>query len=264
MFDRPDSGSVPLSSHPTFGARLRAERERRGIALVDVAQRTKVHAAIFSDLERDDFSRWPPGIFGRSFVRAYADAVGLEPDDVIRAYLRVHPDGEPAPPMPSRRGGRQSRRAPFALLPDAPAVDGADDGDPAFRLTLDDTSTPEGRVVLTSSARQRRFAAALDVLVVAVLAGVAFVSTGAVVFAGIALYFGFGTLVLGSTPALWYVTRRSASLRVKGSEAPSPRAAFVDLVQQLLSGRPTFERDRGVSEPRAPREVLPVSSRVDG
>jgi hypothetical protein len=43
-------------------------------------------------LERDDLSHWPEGIFRRAFVRAYAHAIGLEPDIVVREFLEAHPD----------------------------------------------------------------------------------------------------------------------------------------------------------------------------
>jgi len=43
-------------------------------------------------LERDDVSHWPAGIFRRAFIRAYAHAIGLEPDVVVREFLELYPD----------------------------------------------------------------------------------------------------------------------------------------------------------------------------
>ena len=43
-------------------------------------------------LERDDVSHWPAGIFRRAFIRAYAHAIGLEPDVVVREFMELHPD----------------------------------------------------------------------------------------------------------------------------------------------------------------------------
>ncbi len=43
-------------------------------------------------LERDDVSNWPEGIFRRAYVRAYASAVGLNPEVLVREFLEVHPD----------------------------------------------------------------------------------------------------------------------------------------------------------------------------
>jgi cytoskeletal protein RodZ len=76
----------------SFGARLRYERERRKIPLKSIAEGTKISIGFFEGLERDDVSRWPSGIFRRSFVRAYAEALGLDPDPVVREFLERYPD----------------------------------------------------------------------------------------------------------------------------------------------------------------------------
>jgi GAF domain-containing protein len=76
----------------SFGARLRQRRERQQIALTAIAEQTKIKLSLLEGLERDDLSHWPSGIFRRAFVRAYAHAIGLEPDVVVRDFLAVHPD----------------------------------------------------------------------------------------------------------------------------------------------------------------------------
>ena len=64
----------------SFGGRLRRERERRQIALSSLSANTKIGVALFEGLEREDLSRWPPGIFRRAFIRAYAEGIGLDAD----------------------------------------------------------------------------------------------------------------------------------------------------------------------------------------
>src|ERR1700730_1138537 len=75
-----------------FGPRLRREGGRKHISIDAIAAATKIKASLFEQLERDDISRWPPGIFGRSYLRAYADAIGLDPDATVREFLAVFPD----------------------------------------------------------------------------------------------------------------------------------------------------------------------------
>jgi cytoskeletal protein RodZ len=82
---------------PTFGPRLRQERERRQISLASIAANTKISRSLLEALERDDVSRWPTGIFRRSFVRSYAQAIGLDPDEVVREFLERFPDPAAAP-----------------------------------------------------------------------------------------------------------------------------------------------------------------------
>jgi cytoskeletal protein RodZ len=76
----------------TLGARLRQRRERQQIPLTTIAEQTKIKVSLLEGLERDDVSYWPVGIFRRAFVRAYAHAIGLEPDAVLREFFELHPD----------------------------------------------------------------------------------------------------------------------------------------------------------------------------
>lgn len=90
----------------TFGARVRAHRERRGISLETIAQQTKIKASLLDGLERGDISQWPSGIFRRAYVRAYAEAIGLNADEIAREFTALHPEPVEAlpapPPQPTR------------------------------------------------------------------------------------------------------------------------------------------------------------------
>lgn len=76
----------------SFGARLRAQRERQEISLSVIAEQTKIRSSLLDGLERDDVSHWPGGIFRRSYVRTYAQAIGLDPDAVVREFRELYPD----------------------------------------------------------------------------------------------------------------------------------------------------------------------------
>lgn len=71
-----------------FGGTLRSARERKGISLRHIANATKISMGALESLERNDFSRLPGGIFSRSFVRAYAQEVGLDPDETVSEFLK--------------------------------------------------------------------------------------------------------------------------------------------------------------------------------
>jgi transcriptional regulator with XRE-family HTH domain len=83
-----------MSDRDTFGLRLRAERERRGISLDTLACVTNVSAELWEGLERNDFSRWPSGIFARAFIRDYARAIGLDETAVVDEFCRLFPIGD--------------------------------------------------------------------------------------------------------------------------------------------------------------------------
>ena len=83
-----------MSDRDTFGPRLRRERERRGITLDTIATVTKVGMDLWAGLEKNDFSRWPSGIFARAFIRDYARAVGLDEDEIVDEFCRLFPQGD--------------------------------------------------------------------------------------------------------------------------------------------------------------------------
>jgi cytoskeletal protein RodZ len=74
-----------------FGRMLREARERRGISLRELSNTTKISVTVLEELERNDISHLPGGIFGRGFVRSYAEGVGLEPEAVIQAFIARFP-----------------------------------------------------------------------------------------------------------------------------------------------------------------------------
>jgi len=101
----------------SFGARLRQQRERQQIALTDIADRTKINRSLLDGLERDDLSNWPAGIFRRSFIRTYAQAIGLEPGSIVREFLELYPDPaeEVVVASPAAEGESFSQRPPTRL-----------------------------------------------------------------------------------------------------------------------------------------------------
>jgi transcriptional regulator with XRE-family HTH domain len=82
----------PAATAASFCAELKAARESSGLSLAAIAAASKVSIALFTALERGDISRWPKGIYRRSFFRAYAEAVGLPADAAVAEFLRLFPD----------------------------------------------------------------------------------------------------------------------------------------------------------------------------
>ncbi len=76
----------------SFGARLRLRREQQGLALAAIAEELKIKLSLLEAVERDDVSHWPSGIYRRAFIRAYAHAIGLNPDVIVREFLELYPD----------------------------------------------------------------------------------------------------------------------------------------------------------------------------
>jgi transcriptional regulator with XRE-family HTH domain len=77
-----------------YGPNLRRIRLQRGISLEQIADATKVPAELWIDLEKNDVSRWPKGVFARAYVRQYAYAIGVDPDSTVDEFCRWFPQGD--------------------------------------------------------------------------------------------------------------------------------------------------------------------------
>ena len=62
-----------MSEQDAFGPNLRRIRIQRGVSLEQIALATKVSAALWAGLERNDLSRWPTGIYARGFDVCHAE-----------------------------------------------------------------------------------------------------------------------------------------------------------------------------------------------
>jgi cytoskeleton protein RodZ len=70
-----------------LGAQLKHAREAQGLSLKEIALRTKISVSALEAVERNDFTRLPGGIFGRSFIRAFALEVGVDPDATVASFV---------------------------------------------------------------------------------------------------------------------------------------------------------------------------------
>jgi len=71
----------------TIGGELRQAREDADVTLEDVAARTKIRLPFLQAIEAGEFHRLPDGLVRRGHLRAYARAVGLDPEQIVARYL---------------------------------------------------------------------------------------------------------------------------------------------------------------------------------
>src|SRR6185503_4093617 len=83
-----------MSEREAFGPNLRRIRIQRGVTIEQIVAMTKVNGALWAGLERNDFSRWPAGIYARAFVRDYARAIGVDVESTVDAFCRYFPQGD--------------------------------------------------------------------------------------------------------------------------------------------------------------------------
>jgi cytoskeleton protein RodZ len=80
---------------PSFGEKLKLEREKRKITLEQISSSTKIGTRMLQALEEDKFNQLPGGIFNKGFVRAYSRCVGLDEDQTVAEYLEASGDAPP-------------------------------------------------------------------------------------------------------------------------------------------------------------------------
>lgn len=69
-----------------IGERLRNAREARGLTLAAAETLTRIRAIYLQALEDEHFDRLPASVYARGFLRTYAVALGLDPDELTEAY----------------------------------------------------------------------------------------------------------------------------------------------------------------------------------
>jgi hypothetical protein len=103
---------------PPIGETLREARLRRKVEIAEVETATKIRAKYLRALENEEFERLPGSTYARTFLRTYAEYLGLDPHLLVEEYRVRHepaPDEEApplAPPPPRRRRPEAARPQP--------------------------------------------------------------------------------------------------------------------------------------------------------
>jgi transcriptional regulator with XRE-family HTH domain len=180
--DRATREAAAAIARMAYCAQLKEVRERRGVTLAAIAERSKVNEGLYAALERADVSRWPTGIYRRSFFREYALALGLPADSALGEFLQLFPDE-----------GEQ-RTSPALAMPAGP-----------LRMTL------AGHTWLHVS-RQQTLAALIDFVMVAVItAAIAWwmpIHIGTVAAVVAVIYYSLATACLACSPGVWWLRTR--------------------------------------------------------
>jgi transcriptional regulator with XRE-family HTH domain len=206
--------SVLVERRATFSARLRAARESKAVSLQQIAASSKINVSLLKGLESGDVSRWPKGLYRRSYLRDYLRAVGLPVEPTVADFVRLFPDEE-------------DRSVKIATPREE-----EEDQSPALSMTLDGTES--GR---SAKARRHAVAAGLD-------AGIVLVASGAgafwvqadfwVMLAFIALaYYSVGTAALGRSLGAYWVIDRNRRRWKTTTPVPTDRDSLAERIRRL-------------------------------
>jgi len=85
------------ASVAAFGRWLLQERELRGLSREEVARLGRLPPGTVETLESGDAGRMPPRAYVFAYLRSYAAAAGLDPDDVVLRWQETAGPEERAP-----------------------------------------------------------------------------------------------------------------------------------------------------------------------
>jgi len=113
---------------PPIGETLRQARMRYELDIADVEARTKIRAKYLRALENEEFAVLPGPTTVRSFIRTYAELLGLDPHALVEQYRTQHEatDEVEVVPVaaPTRGGERRERKERRERLPPPPGRSG--------------------------------------------------------------------------------------------------------------------------------------------
>lgn len=90
-----------------FGKYLSQQRALRGMGRDEVAKTTRIPAHLLAALEGGEVDRLPGRVFVLNYIRAYAAAIGLEPEEAVLRFEEVdRTQSSPPPPSALERDRR--------------------------------------------------------------------------------------------------------------------------------------------------------------
>lgn len=157
----------------TFGAYLKAHREKKGIRLEEIASITKINLYNLELLEAGNFSKLPPEPFIRGFIIAYSKYIGLDPNEAVGRYVdEAHPHSKELsreePKETAMSLGNSATRAND--FEKSLTVDG--------RGSITNTGKEQTNIAATSSYRGMKYAASFATLAVIIASAFYFLPEG--------------------------------------------------------------------------------------
>ena len=83
-----DLATTMLKRDHISGKDLRNLRESLGIELEEIFQVTKISPTALAAIENDDLANLPPKIYLISFLKSYAEALQVDPKQVVDGYIK--------------------------------------------------------------------------------------------------------------------------------------------------------------------------------
>ncbi|WP_155110354.1 helix-turn-helix domain-containing protein [Metabacillus mangrovi] len=93
-----------------LGNRLKQAREEKQLTLDDLQSLTKIQKRYLIGIEEGNYKIMPGKFYVRAFIKQYAEAVGLDPDELFEQYRSDVPDNGHDEELPGQLSRVQSQR----------------------------------------------------------------------------------------------------------------------------------------------------------
>lgn len=103
-----------------LGQQLREARLQKGMSLDDVQEMTKIRKRYLEAIEAGDYKVLPGSFYVRAFIKTYAEAVGLNPDELLEGHKQDVPKAQPEAtmePVIQKRAARATSERNISWLP---------------------------------------------------------------------------------------------------------------------------------------------------
>jgi cytoskeleton protein RodZ len=97
---------------PGIGETLREARVRQRVNIEELEQSTKIRAKYLRALENEEFGLLPGPTYVRSFLRTYAEKLGLDANLLVEEFRAQYEEPEPVEIQPIASTPRDARRRP--------------------------------------------------------------------------------------------------------------------------------------------------------
>jgi cytoskeleton protein RodZ len=99
---------------PGIGETLREARVRQRVNIEELEQSTKIRAKYLRALENEEFGLLPGPTYVKSFLRTYAEKLGLDAQLLVEEFRAEYEEPEPVEIQPIASSPRDARRRPPA------------------------------------------------------------------------------------------------------------------------------------------------------
>ena len=74
----------------TIGQKLKAARQAKGVTVSEAGRATKILSKFIEAMEADDFGALSAPVYAKSFIKMYAQYLGLDPRPLVDEYVEQH------------------------------------------------------------------------------------------------------------------------------------------------------------------------------